>query len=63
MHGQPEGRRELPLEMKFREGRNCTQRVQVQISVEMPVDMVQHPPHPILIVLQRRRHRPSSVAA
>jgi hypothetical protein len=63
MHGQPEGRRELPVEMEFREGGNSAQAVQIQIRVEMLVDMIQHPPHPGLIVLQCRRHRPSSVAA
>ena len=59
MHGQPEGRRKLPVEMKLREGRNTAHRVQVQFAVEMPVDIVQHSPHPGLIVLQRRLHRPS----
>jgi hypothetical protein len=63
MHGQSEGRRELPVEMKLREGRNAAHRFQVQITVKMPVDMVQHPPHPGLIVFQRRLHRPCSVAA
>lgn len=63
MHGQPEGRRELPMEMKPRERRNTAHRFQVQIIVEMPVNVFQHSPHPGLIVLQRRLHRPSSVAA
>lgn len=37
---------ELPVEMKFREGGDAAHRFQVQIRVEMPVDMVQHPLHP-----------------
>jgi hypothetical protein len=49
MHGQPEGRRELPVEMKLREGCNTAHRFQVQITVKMPVNIVQHPPHPGLI--------------
>jgi hypothetical protein len=63
MHGQPEGRHELPVEMEFREGRDAAHRFQVQITVEMLVDMVQHPLHPGMIVSKRRLHRPSSVAA
>jgi hypothetical protein len=58
MHGQPEGRPELPVEMEFRKGRDTAYRLQVQIIVEMPVDMVQHPLHPGMIGLERRLHRP-----
>jgi len=57
MHGQPEGRRELPVEMIFREGRDAADRVQVQIAVEVPVHVIQHPSHPGMIISQRRRHR------
>jgi hypothetical protein len=57
MHGQPEGRRELPVEMILRKGRDAAHRFQVQINVEMLVDVVQHPLHPGMIVLKRRPHR------
>jgi hypothetical protein len=57
MQRQPEGRRELPVEMKLREGGDPAYRFQVQIAIEMPVDMVQDPLHPGMIVLKRRRHR------
>src|ERR1700754_4284138 len=56
MHGQPEGRRELPVEMIFRVGRDAAQRVQVQIVIQMPVDVIQHPLHPGMVALQRRLH-------
>lgn len=57
MHRQPEGRRELPVEVKLRIGRDTTQRVQVQIVVQVPVDVIEHPLHPGMVVLKRRRHR------
>src|SRR5262245_53802847 len=57
MHGQPEGRRELPVEMIFREGCDAAQRVQVQIVVQMPVYVIQHPLHPGMVALKRRFHR------
>jgi hypothetical protein len=44
------------------EGRHAAHRFQVQLTVEMLVDMVQHPLHPGMIVLKRRLHRPFSVA-
>jgi hypothetical protein len=51
--------------MKLREGRNTAHRFQVQIQIQitakMPVNMVQHPLHPGLVVLKRRLHRPSAV--
>jgi len=57
MHGQPEGRRELPVEMIFRVGCDIAQRIQVQILVQMPVDVIQHPLHPGMVALKRRLHR------
>jgi hypothetical protein len=57
MHGQPEGRRELPVEMIFRVGCNAAQRIQVQIVVQMPLYVIQHPLHPGMVVLKRRLHR------
>jgi hypothetical protein len=57
MHGQAKGRRELPVEMKFREGGDAAQRFQVKVTVEMLVNMVQHPLHPGMIVFDRCRHR------
>jgi hypothetical protein len=57
MNGQPEGRRELPVEMIFREGCDAAQRVEVQIGVQMPVYVIQHPLHPGMVVLKRRLHR------
>ena len=58
MHGHPEGRHELPVEMEFRKGGDPAHRFQVQIAVEMLVDIIQHPLHPGMIVLKRRLHRP-----
>ena len=57
MYGQPEGRRELPVEMELGPGGDAAQRIQIQIVVEMPVDMIQHPLHPGMVVLKRRLHR------
>ena len=54
MDRQPEGRRELPVEMIFRIGRDAAQRIQVQIVVQMLVDVVQHPLHPGMVALKRR---------
>lgn len=58
MHRETEGRRELPVEVVLRVGGDAAQRVEVQIVVEMPIDMVQHPLHPGMVGLKRRRHRP-----
>jgi hypothetical protein len=57
MDGQSEGRRKLPVKMKLREGGEPAQRFQIQIAVEMPVDMIQNPLHPDMVVLKRRLHR------
>ena len=57
MHGEPEGRRELPVEMIFRVGRDTAQRVEVKILVQMPVDVIEHPLHPGMVVSKRCRHR------
>jgi hypothetical protein len=40
MHGQPEGRRELPVEVVFRKGRNVAHRIQAQIVVQMLVYVI-----------------------
>jgi hypothetical protein len=58
MHGQLEGRRKLPMEMKFGECRNAAHRFQIQITVQMLVYVGQHPLHPGMVVLKRRLHRP-----
>ena len=58
MHGKPEGRRELPVEVIFREGGDAAHRIQVQIVVQMPVNVIQHPLHPGMVVVNRRLHRP-----
>ena len=58
MHGQPEGRRELPVEVIFRESRDAAHRIQVQIVVQMLVNVIQHPLHPGMIVVNRRLQRP-----
>ena len=55
MHGQLEGRRKLPVEMKPGEGRDAAHRFQIEITVKMPVDMNKHPLHPGMVVLKRRR--------
>jgi hypothetical protein len=57
MHGQPEGRRELPVKMIWRIGCDAAQRVQVQIVIQMSVDVIQHPLHPGMVVSKRRLHR------
>jgi hypothetical protein len=41
MHGTRRSR-ELPVEMELREGRDTARRFRVEITVEMPVNMVQH---------------------
>jgi hypothetical protein len=46
----------VPVEVIFRVGGDAAQRVQVQILVQMPVDVIQHPLHPGMVVLQRRFH-------
>lgn len=38
------------MEMKLRKGRNTDHRFQVQISVKMPVDVAEHPPHQGMVV-------------
>ncbi|WP_454279237.1 hypothetical protein [Sphingomonas sp. Marseille-Q8236] len=58
MQSEPEGRRELPVEVEFREGGNAADPIQIQLVIEMPVDMIQHPLHPAMVVTKRRRHRP-----
>ena len=57
MHGQTEGRRELPVEMIFRVGCDAAQRIQVQIVIQMPIYVIQHPLHPGMIMSKRCRHR------
>ena len=57
MHRQPEGRLELPVEMILRVSCDAAQHVQVQILIQMPVDMIQHPLHPGMVVLNSRLHR------
>jgi hypothetical protein len=54
MQGHFEGRRELAVKMKLLKGRDRAHRVQVQIAVEMPIDVIERPPHPGLIVLRPR---------
>jgi hypothetical protein len=42
--------------MIFLVGCDAAQRVQVQIVVQMPVYVIQHPLHPGMEVLKRRLH-------
>lgn len=56
MDGQPEGRRELPVEMIFGVGRNTAQQIQVQIVMEMLIDVIAYPLHSRLMFLNRRCH-------
>ncbi|GAA3110317.1 hypothetical protein GCM10010520_63470 [Rhizobium viscosum] len=56
MHRQTEGRRELPVKVKLREGCDAAQRIQIQIIVQMPVYVIQHPLHPGMVVSKRRLH-------
>jgi hypothetical protein len=58
VQGHPEGRLELPVEMELGKRRDAADRLQVQIAVQMPVDVIQHPLHPGMVVVERRRHRP-----
>src|SRR4051794_27284091 len=58
MHGQPEGRHELPMEVELRECCDAADRPQIQIVVQMPVDVIQHPMHPGMVVSKRRSHHP-----
>jgi len=57
MHGQPEGCRELPMEVVSRKGRNCAHRIQIQIIVQMLVNVIQRPLHPGMICVKRYLHR------
>jgi hypothetical protein len=59
MHGQLEGRRKLPVEMKLGEGRDAAHRFQVKITVKMLVYVVYYPLQPGMVVLKRRLHRSS----
>ena len=52
MHGQLQGRRKLPVEMKLGEGRDATHRFQVKITVKMLVYVVYHPLQPGMVVLK-----------
>jgi hypothetical protein len=54
MHGQLEGRRKLPVEMKLGEGRDAAHGFQVQITVKMLVYVVYYPLQPGMVVLKRR---------
>jgi hypothetical protein len=54
MHGQPEDRRKLPVEMKLGKRRNAAHRFQVKVTVKMLVYVVQRPLHPGMVVLKRR---------
>src|ERR1700760_1475931 len=47
--------------MKLRERRDAAQCVQVQIVVEVPVNVIQHPLHPGMVILKRRLHRRRSL--
>jgi len=56
MHGEPEGCRGLPVEVIFREGCDPAHSVQVQVIFQMPVDVIQHPLHPGMVVVKRPLH-------
>src|SRR5690348_6863033 len=43
--------------MIFRVGCDAAQHIQVQIVVQMPIDVIQHPLHPGMVVLKPRLHR------
>ncbi|MNL17517.1 hypothetical protein D3C87_1386140 [compost metagenome] len=58
MQGDAEGRLELPVEMEFGKRRDAADRLQTQIAVEVPVDVIQHLQHPGPVVVERRRHHP-----
>jgi hypothetical protein len=59
MHGQLEGRRKLPVEMKLGEGRDAAHGFQVKITVKMLVYVVYYPLQPGAVILKRSVHRPS----
>ncbi|GBQ92662.1 hypothetical protein AA23498_1512 [Acetobacter nitrogenifigens DSM 23921 = NBRC 105050] len=50
MGGEAEGRRELAMEVVFRESGDGAQRIKAQIVVQMTVDVVEHALHPCLVL-------------
>ncbi|MBP1853329.1 hypothetical protein J2Z17_004790 [Rhizobium halophytocola] len=50
------------MEMKFRKRRNAAQPVEVQIAIQMPIDVIQYPLHPVVENLALPLHHPSCVA-
>jgi hypothetical protein len=63
MHGQTEGRRELPMEMISRKGGDTAQRFQTQVAVQIPVNMIKYPEHSGIVALKRRLQRSISITA
>jgi hypothetical protein len=58
MQTKAKGCLELPMEVELGKSRYAAYRVEVQIAIQMPVDMIQQPLHPGVIVDERSRHSP-----
>jgi hypothetical protein len=52
MKGDAEEGPELPVEVVLRERRDLAQSFEVQVAIEMALDMVEHPLHPRVVVVQ-----------
>jgi len=62
MHGQPEGCRELPMEVKPGKSSNLTERRQIQLVTKMSVDIFQGSLHACVVIFLCSGHRISFVA-
>lgn len=58
MHRQPKSGCELPVEVELREGRDSAYCFQVQLSIEIPINMIKRPLHSGIVVLKCCRHCP-----
>src|SRR5690606_25069107 len=56
MQRKPKQRRELAVKMKLGKSGDSTHRFQVEVTLEMPVDVIQHSLHPLVIGVQISRH-------
>ena len=53
MNREPEESAELPMEVVLREGRDPAQHIQIELAIKMPIDVIQHPAHPAVVIGER----------
>ncbi len=63
MEGHAEDRLELPVEMELGKSSDTAHGLQVEISVQVPVGMIEHPSHPSREKIERSRHLPHPLAS